>query len=433
MPPRHSVLPGTPRISRAAEPDKTAILVLTSTFPRWKGDTEPPFVFELCRRLAAHYEVWVLAPHAPGAAVRERFDGLNIVRYRYFPERLENIAYEGGITAKLRKTPANYLALPFFLLGQWLAVRRLLRQRAFAAIHAHWLIPQGLVAIACAGTGTRPPILCTSHGGDLFGLKGFAAEWIKRRVLRQAERHTVVSGAMKHAEIALGGIPERIYVLPMGVDLTGTFIPGQTARSRTTLLFVGRLVEKKGLDYLLEALPPLLADFPALTLQIAGDGPDRPALEQQAASLGISAHVRFLGRIGNDRLPALYQHAAIAVFPSVTARGGDQEGFGLVAVEALGCECALVATDLPAMRDFLDDNVNALIVPQKNAMALTIALRTLLADPDLRSRLGRSGRLSVLKRFDWPVIADRYARILRDLSESPRAIESREQTTTKQQ
>ncbi|NMF99892.1 glycosyltransferase family 4 protein [Aromatoleum toluolicum] len=428
--------PSAPQVTCSAHSESTrkaAILVLTSTFPRWMGDTEPPFVLELCRRLAVSYEVWVLAPHAPGAAVREQLDGLNVVRYRYFPARLENIAYEGGITAKLRKTPANYLVLPFFILSQWLAVRRLLRHKAFAAIHAHWLIPQGLIAITCAATRTRPPILCTSHGGDLFGLKGFAAEWIKRLVLRRAQRHTVVSQAMKRAEIELGAAPERIDVIPMGVDLRETFIPGQAARSGTSLLFVGRLVEKKGLAYLLEALPPLLTDFPDLTLTIAGDGPDRSALEQLATSHGLATHVRFLGRICNDQLPALYQRSEIVVFPSIMARGGDQEGFGLVAVEALGCECALIATDLPAMRDFLEDRVNALIVPQKDAHGLTIALRTLLDNPALRLHLQKAGRLSVLDRFDWPVIADRYARIIHNLIESPAGTTPREQATTGQQ
>ncbi|QTQ36970.1 Glycosyl transferase, family 1 [Aromatoleum petrolei] len=410
--------------------EKPRLLVLTSTFPRWKDDAEPPFVYELCRRLAASYEVWILAPHAKGAAVREQFDGLNIVRYRYFPERMENIAYEGGITAKLRKTPANYLVLPFFLLSQWRAVRQQLRHQTFAAIHAHWLIPQGLVAIACAGARTRPPILCTSHGGDLFGLKGAAAEWIKRLVLRHAQRHTVVSQAMKRAEIELGAAPERIDVIPMGVDLRETFVPAQTARNGTSLLFVGRLVEKKGLAYLLEALPPLLPDFPDLTLQIAGDGPDRPALEQLATALGIAMHVRFLGRANNAQLPALYQQAGIVIFPSIVAQGGDQEGFGLVAVEALGCECALVATELPAMRDFLEDGVNALIVPQKDTHSLTTALRTLLDDPALRARLGKAGRLSVLNRFDWPVIADGYARIVDQLAEPPARTTPREQATS---
>ena len=80
------------------------VLVLTSTFPRWRGDREPPFVFELCRRLAASHELLVLAPHCPGAATEERLaERLTVCRFRYAPERLESLAYEGGILEDLDK------------------------------------------------------------------------------------------------------------------------------------------------------------------------------------------------------------------------------------------------------------------------------------------------------------------------------------------
>ncbi|MDE1885521.1 MAG: glycosyltransferase family 4 protein, partial [Xanthomonadaceae bacterium] len=76
-----------------ADVTKPRLLVLTSMFPRWRDDTEPGFVFELCRRLAARFDVRVLAPHAPGAAMDELMDGVEVVRYRYAPQRLETLAY----------------------------------------------------------------------------------------------------------------------------------------------------------------------------------------------------------------------------------------------------------------------------------------------------------------------------------------------------
>lgn len=412
MPTRDAAASRTNSISSTTGAGKTPILVLTSTFPRWKGDTEPPFVFELCRRLAASYEIWVLAPHAQGAAVREQLDGLNVVRYRYFPERLENIAYEGGITAKLRKTPANYLILPFFILSQWLAVRRLLRQRRFGAIHAHWLIPQGLVALSSATAGTRPPILCTSHGGDLYGLKGRVLAHVKRRVLQSVSRCTVVSEKMREVARDLAGPDVQIDVVPMGADLQERFIPSSEPRIEKSILFVGRLVEKKGLPYLLHALPPLLQDHPQITLRIAGDGPDRPAMEARVRELGLEAHVTFLGRTPNEELPALYRRSQIVVFPSIVASDGDQEGMPVVPVEALGCECALVTTIVPGTGAFLRDGRNALLVPQRDASAISGKLRLLLDDPLLCRDLGREGRIAVLQEFDWSSIAARYAEIL---------------------
>lgn len=406
----------TPTGSTASPPPgqsrKPRLLVLTSTFPRWEGDSEPPFVFELSRRLADDYEIWVLAPHAPGARLREQIAGLNIVRYRYLPQRFENLAYEGGITAKLRKTPANYLAIPFFFLFQWLAVQKLLRDDTFDAIHAHWIIPQGLVALSSTDRMARPPVLCTSHGGDLYGLKGRLFARAKRFVLRKSTRFTVVSGKMRDIASAIAGGEAQIDVIPMGADIRERFVPPQSPRIERSLLFVGRLVEKKGLPYLLQALPRLLRDHPGLTLRIAGDGPDRPALEALVGQLGLASNVIFLGRTPNAQLPALYQSSEIVVFPSIVAADGDQEGLPVVPMEALGCECALVATTVPGTGDFLRDGENALVVPQRDASAIAERLRQLLDDPQLRQRLGRQGRISVLNEFDWSSIASRYRQII---------------------
>ena len=100
------------------------------------------------------------------------------------------------------------------------------------------------------------------------------------------------------------------------------------------------------------------------------------------------------------------------VFPSVVAEDGDREGFGLVLVEALGCGCAAVVTDLPAMRDIVENERNALIVQQKSADQIADAVTRLLDDPQHRQRLGATGRQRVVEKFDWSVIADRYANLI---------------------
>ncbi len=99
------------RRNRFAE--KPRLLVLTSTFPRWVGDREPRFVFDLSRRLAKDFEVQVVAPHAPGAAPQEVMDGMRVHRFRYFPEKLQSLAYNGGILEKIAKHPRASLQAPF--------------------------------------------------------------------------------------------------------------------------------------------------------------------------------------------------------------------------------------------------------------------------------------------------------------------------------
>jgi glycosyltransferase involved in cell wall biosynthesis len=397
--------------------EKKRLLILTSTFPRWEDDEDPPFVFELCDRLKIEYDIHVLAPHFPGALKEENFTGIHVKRFRYFFDPLEKLAYHGGILAKLKKNPFQYALLPFFLMGELYALIQMLRHRRFHLIHAHWLIPQGLVAVvACYLTGSKIPLLFTSHGGDLFGLQGIIMNRIKRWVILKSQALTVVSRNMIEAVERLGAPHKKIYVIPMGVDLKTRFVPAETMRINDNLLFVGRLVEKKGLHYLIHALPLILKKHPQVTLRIAGDGPEKINLKRVCVKLGINGNVRFLGAVKNELLPGLYQTSGVLVFPSVIADDGDREGFGLVLVEALGCECAAVVTDLPAMQDIIEDGKTGLVVPQKNIRKLAEKVILLLEDQKLRESLGREGRRYVLRNFDWMIIAEKYRKLIESIA-----------------
>ena len=400
--------------------EKKRLLILTSTFPRWEDDEDPPFVFELCDRLKTEYDIHVLAPHFPGASKEEDFIGIHVKRFRYFFNPLERLAYHGGILAKLKKNPFQYGLLPFFFMGELYALVKMLRHRRFHLIHAHWLIPQGLVAVlACYFTGFKIPLLCTSHGGDLFGLQGIIMNRIKRWVILKSQALTVVSRNMIEAVERLGAPHKKSCVIPMGVDLKTRFVPSETMRINDNLLFVGRLVEKKGLHYLIHALPLILTRHPQITLRIAGDGPEKNNLKRVCEKLGINANVRFLGAVKNERLPALYQTSGVLVFPSVIADDGDQEGFGLVLVEALGCECPAIVTDLPAMQDIIEDGKTGLVVPQKNIRKLAEKVILLLDDQKLRESLGREGRRYVLRNFDWMIIAEKYRKLIESIACQP--------------
>ncbi|EIJ41426.1 glycosyltransferase [Beggiatoa alba B18LD] len=399
-------------------PSSLKVLVLASTFPRWQGDKEPPFVYELSRRLVQHphiANVHVLAPHAQGAALTEEWEGLKITRFRYFFEKWQTLAYAGGILANLKQNRWRYALVPFFMLGEAIALWRLLRRESFDVIHAHWLIPQGLIALLVCKLLPRPvpKILCTSHGGDLFALRGKGLTQLKTYVLKNVSAMTVVSEAMFQEALRLGADAQKMYVIPMGVDVQTQFIPNATCtRHADSLLFVGRLVEKKGIHYLLQAMPTVLARYPHVQLRIIGTGTEAKALQDLAQQLQIVPHVQFIGAVENKNLPQLYQSHAIVIFPSIIANDGDREGFGLVLVEALGCECAVIATDLPAMQDILQDQQTALIVPQRDVSALAEALCTLLANPAKARQLGEQGRQFVVARYDWQIIAQRYGQLL---------------------
>lgn len=340
--------------------------------------------------------------------------GLRVIRFPYFFSQWEKLAmHGGGILNQLKTNPAYYLMVPFFLLGQLLAIIRLVRNEHFDLIHAHWLIPQGFIAaLGMWIAGKNVPLLCTSHGGDLFALKGKGLQRLKRRIMDKSAALTVVSTAMKKIVVDMGIVPDKVDVIPMGVDLKGLFMPDPSVPRKTDeLLFVGRLVEKKGVHFLLEAMPAVLKNHPPVRLILAGSGPMEPELRQQAKRLHLSERVDFLGMVSQARLPELYRTATLAIFPFIVAKSGDQEGFGLVQVEAMGCECPVIAGDLPAIHDIIVHEENGLIVPSGNAQALADAIIKLLDDPGLRARLSGEGHKRVVQKFDWEIVAAKYAEI----------------------
>ncbi|MFO7684762.1 MAG: glycosyltransferase family 4 protein [Desulfobacterales bacterium] len=397
--------------------ERPSILVLSSTYPRWQGDAEPPFVHELSRRLANQFDVHVLAPHAPGSRTRETLDGVFVHRFRYAPGRFESLAYQGGILANLKKSPLMVGLVPFFFIAQLLATVQLLVKLHIDIVHAHWIFPQGLTALlARTLSGRRVRVLCTSHGGDLYGLRGSIFLFIKKWVAARCDHLTVVSRSMREDLLQLGAVKNKISVIPMGVDLQHRFVPPKKPAPLSSLLFVGRLVEKKGLRYLLAAMPEITERFPDSHLTVVGDGPDRTNLEKLYHNLGIQGRVKFLGSLPNEELPFLYQQAGIVVFPSVVSGDGDREGFGLVLVEAMGCGCAAVVTDLPAMRDIVDQGKSGFIVAQRDAKAIAGAVLRLQRDQDLADALAGEGRRKTLDRFDWELVSSRYSTLLKSMA-----------------
>lgn len=394
---------------------KPRLLVLASTYPRWANDHEPGFVHELSRRLADAFQVTVLCPHAPGAMEEEVMDGVHVVRYRYAPTRFETLVHGGGIIANLRRQPWKWMLMPGFVLALAWKTWRLVASERPGVIHAHWLLPQGLVVAALRGISSRvPAFVVTSHGADLHALGGPVLGRLKRFAMGGASAATVVSTAMLDKARALGA-PQRLHVIPMGVDLGGRFTPDPCQqRKPERLLFVGRLVPKKGLMHLFDALPLVIAERPGVVLDIAGFGPEETALREQARRLGIEANVCFLGPVQQTALPGLYRRASLFVAPFVRDAQGDQEGLPVALMEAVGCGCPAVVGDVAGLCDLLGDAADALCVDPRNHHALAAAILATLRNPEAAAQRAREVRETALGRVDWASIAKRYEALLLD-------------------
>lgn len=395
--------------------NKKNLLVLASTYPRWLGDHEPGFVHELAKRLAGTFNVIVICPHADGAEEYETLEGVSVFRYRYAPKGFESLVNDGGIVSNLKKSPWKVLLLPLFFVAQLLLIRRIIKSEAIDVVHAHWLIPQGLALSLLSKITKVPPFIVTSHGADLFALQGKFFNSLKLFVAKKASTLSVVSKVMATELINMGVNEGKITIMPMGVNMAHFCLNSDVTRSEYEILFVGRLVEKKGLCYLLSALPEILKYQPNVYLTIIGFGPEEDALKAQAKRLNIEGKVHFIGPVTQDKLAKHYQSAAVFVAPFIEAESGDQEGLGLVLVEAIACGCPVVVSDIPACHDVINNMEDVYVFDSGNNDALSRTLNEALSVAPKAIQTENNNRVKLKKKFCWSQVAHKYSQQLKEI------------------
>jgi len=398
----------------SADPSsRPTLLVLTSTFPKGLNDSTPPFVFQLCRHLLPHFEVTVLAPAAGSAPEVDTLQGIKVRRFHYFwPRSLERLTH-GAMLENLIRNPWLWLQAPFFVLFELVATLRLARAMRPDVIHAHWFAPQGIVAVL-VGLMLRIPVVVTAHGGDVYGLRGRLLDAMRRAVASRCEAVTVVSRDMAMnlpGVVSRRGEPPK--VMPMGVD-TQRFseAPAHNGNSEQVVLFVGRLARKKGVEYLIRAFPEVLACHPDARLLVVGDGPCRGELEALSSQLQLQGHICFAGPQPPAALPPLYQNSHVFVGPSVVARSGDTEAFGLVFVEAMAAGRPVVGTAVGGIPEVVIAGRTGLVVEPQSPDSLAAAINRLLDSPAEAGRMGALARRWARRKFDWHLVAARYANLL---------------------
>jgi len=243
----------------------------------------------------------------------------------------------------------------------------------------------------------------------------FPTRWYVKPALRWTLRHagalTAITEDCRRHALRAGAPAESIHLVFNGTDLR-RFSPAPGGRDRADspygphMIFACRqLFPRKGIRFLIEAAARLKPRFPDLKVVVAGDGFERPELIHLAESLGIAEDVTFLGWVANTDLPPYYRAAAVSVIPSL------EEGFGIPAAEAMGCETAVVASDAGGLPEVVQHGVTGLVVPRGDTPALAEAIGSLLADPDRRLAMGRAGRERALRLFDWDRTAAQFERI----------------------
>jgi phosphatidyl-myo-inositol dimannoside synthase len=398
------------------------VLFLTSNYPRWRDDTTTPFVHDLAVDLSARgWQVRVLAPHAPGAARRESLDGIEVHRFRYLiPSGAQTVCYGGGALVNIRTSRITKAKVPALVSAEWVATTRSLID-SVDLVHAHWVLPQGFVAASTPFRGI--PRLLTAHGGDVFGLRGGLLDRFAAYALRQADRVTVNSAATERAVREIAGDAVAISRVPFGVDLRRAARPGLVARIRGTyrrgsgplLVFVGRVVEEKGVEEVVRAVAAMVPNLPQVTAAIVGNGQHLERVRQLAKDLRVSDRVTTPGWADPADVPSWFAAADVVVAPSKVGRDGWVEGQGLSVIEAMAAGRPVVASATGGIVETIVDGESGLLVTPADPLALAVAVERLVADPQEAERIAKRGRETVLDRFDRSVTADRMHDIYRQL------------------
>jgi len=387
------------------------ILVIGSTYPRHEADYAVPWLRASVAQLAKRgHQLAVLAPSFQGLGNHE-IDGVPVHRFRYSPACWEKLTHEEGAPSRIRNHPLyQLLGIPYVMMG-WRAGVRLARSEPFDIVHVHWPFPHGPIGLAAARTcGAR--VVMTCHGAEfaMARRRSWTRLLLRDALLRADLLLANSSDTARHIE-ALSG--RSAQVLPFGSTVralepapagdVGAVSTAPARRKRenvSRVLFTGRLIQRKGVEYLLRAVPLVLARRQAEFI-ITGDGDQRPRLESISRSLQLGDAVRFLGFVSNEQLDAQYAKCDVWVNPAIIDDNGDTEGLGVGAIEAYAHHKPVVASDVGGIPDAVQHGVTGLLVPEKNEQELANAILALLDDPQRASQMADAGFRFAQDTFDW--------------------------------
>ncbi|HEY2165967.1 MAG TPA: glycosyltransferase family 4 protein [Jatrophihabitantaceae bacterium] len=367
-------------------------LVVTNDFPPRRGGIQS-FVYEVARRQPEHAVV-VYASDYPGAAAFDSAQPFPVLRHR---------------TGLLLPTPS----------ARARAVRAL-REHECTAVWFGASAPLGLLAPALRRAGAER-IVATTHGHEVGWAMVPAGRIALRRVGAGCDVITYL-GEYQRRRIAgaIGPHPQLRRLTP-GVDVD-TFRPdvdGSVVRARyglgdrPVIVCVSRLVERKGQDTLIRALPQVRRRIPGAALLLVGAGPYQDELIRIAREAGVAEHVVLTGGVRYADLPSHYAAGDVFAMPCRTRRLGlDSEGLGIVYLEASATGLPVLAGDSGGAPDAVRDGVTGYVVPGGDEEAVAVRLAELLDDGELRQRMGKAGRAWVESEWQWDVLAEHLTELL---------------------
>lgn len=401
------------------------VLFISSVYARTPDDAEVPWMRESVKRLReSGVEVEILAPSWMGLASHE-IDGARVHRFRYAPRSVEFLTGDEGAATKTRNKPwLQLLAIPYILSG-FVSCWKLCRKGRFDVIHCHWPFPHGLIAQA-GRIRSGLPVVLNFHGAELLLMR--RKKWIRpilRWLLGQSEATLCNSSFTRGRILEVRDVPVELSpygtTLPdasgsPGADSISTAKPPRQSDDPFRMLFVGRHIERKGIEHLIDAMAFLDGDRFRLT--IVGHGDRTEALKERARATG-DARIEFAGKLSTPDLAKAYAEADVFVLPAVIDSKGDTEGLGVVLIEAAEMGLPLVGSNVGGIPDVVVDGESGLLAPPADPKRLADALRRLADDPGLARHLVDGARARTRRFFSWDVVVPAMKQVYERVARKP--------------
>ena len=368
------------------------------------------------KRLLAYTETFIAeqAHHLPTwepifAGFKKDSAGFNLIKSKALPKKNYSISLE-----------SDYSPFPTFTAGlhkkfgfinrRWAAA---LSTKNPAIIHAHFG-SEGMSCIPLA-KHLNIPLVTTFHGNDITQNTPMN-HYRKNRhiVFEKSDKIIAVSEFIKGQLIKKGCPEEKIIQHYIGVDVQ-KFRPTTTPAISGRVIFVGRLIEKKGAKYLIRAIQDAATSNPDIHLRIIGDGPLRAQLEKE--SLLRPCNVEFLGRLSPDDVAEHIKTAQLLCAPSVTSERGDQEGLPISILEAIASGVPVISTYSAGIAEALEHKVNGFLTQEKDVAALSTHIQAICSNPALRESLAKKARNTAIEKFSLDLQCERLEDIYMSASE----------------
>lgn len=388
------------------------ILHIVTAYPRYKGDVISPWIVKMLSGfIKKGHDVSVFTSSYRGLG-NQIMDGVKIYRFRYAPKNLEILTHDMAVPERMKQgMKFKLLVVPYIASGFLHSFSFPLRQDI---IHVHWPIPHIIFGLPMKYRW-KIPMLLYIHGGELNFLNKLPAFLKKYFVflMNKADLITVNSSYTKNL-VESYGFKIPVEIIPFGNPHADSQMFPFKLKSRKVVLFVGRLIEVKGLDDLLGAFKIVREKHKDVELRIVGDGPLKDRIIALSRELGVP--VTLTGYKSGIDLENEYLNASVFVLPSKPDKIGQIETLGVVTIEALSYGIPVVASNIGGIPDVIKDGKTGLLFEPGDFQDLARKIMSLLENLSLCEKLVREGQMHVKNNYSWERIVDRLEELYGVLS-----------------